>query len=78
MTRRQIHHPAPPLVHLNCSRTLCYDELRNNKMLTSKDGKTYVRDLKWDGNDGLCDKMAFTDDGKAGGGLACNGGSLRL
>ncbi len=43
-----------------------------------KDGQTYVRDRSGRGNDGLCDKVAFTDEGKAGGGLACNGGSLRL
>ncbi|HEY7153701.1 MAG TPA: LamG-like jellyroll fold domain-containing protein, partial [Gemmataceae bacterium] len=43
-----------------------------------KDGKTYVRDLSGHGNDGLCENVAFTPEGKAGGGLACNGGYLRL
>lgn len=43
-----------------------------------KDGKTYVRDLSGNGNDGLCENVAFTPEGKAGGGLACNGGYLRL
>jgi WD40 repeat protein len=43
-----------------------------------KDGKTYVRDLSGRGNDGLCDNVAFTPDGKAGGGLLCQGGRLQL
>jgi serine/threonine protein kinase len=43
-----------------------------------KDGKTYVRDRSGHGNDGLCENVAFTPEGKAGGGLACNGGYLRL
>jgi serine/threonine protein kinase len=38
-----------------------------------KDGKTYVRDLSGNGNDGVCDNVAFTPDGKAGGGLQCKG-----
>jgi len=43
-----------------------------------KNGKTYVRDLSGHGNDGWCDNVAFTSDGKAGGGLLCQGGQLRL
>jgi hypothetical protein len=43
-----------------------------------KDGLTYVRDLSGRGNDGLCEGVSFTPDGKAGGGLACQGGALRL
>ena len=43
-----------------------------------KDGKTYVRDLSGQGNDGLCEKVAFTSDGQAGGALRCDGGFLRL
>ena len=43
-----------------------------------KDGQTYVRDLSGNGNDGLCANVEFTPDGKAGGGLACQGGHLRL
>ncbi len=43
-----------------------------------KDGKTYVRDLSGHGNDGLCEDVAFTPDGKAGGGLLCQGGQLRI
>jgi formylglycine-generating enzyme required for sulfatase activity/serine/threonine protein kinase/Leucine-rich repeat (LRR) protein len=43
-----------------------------------KDGKTYVRDLSGNGNDGLCDNVEFTSDGKVGGGLACQGGRLQL
>jgi serine/threonine protein kinase/tetratricopeptide (TPR) repeat protein len=38
-----------------------------------KDGKTYVRDLSAHGNDGVCDNVAYTADGKAGGGLQCKG-----
>ena len=40
-----------------------------------KDGKTYVRDLSGHRNDGLCENVAFTPDGKAGGGLSLQGGS---
>jgi eukaryotic-like serine/threonine-protein kinase len=44
-----------------------------------KDGKTYVRDLSGHGNDGLCENVAFTPEGRAGGGLKCkNNGSVRL
>ena len=43
-----------------------------------KDGKTWVRDLSGRGNDGVCDGVSFTPDGKAGGGLACQGGALRI
>ena len=43
-----------------------------------KDGKTWVRDLSGRGNDGVCEGVAFTPDGKAGGGLACQGGALRI
>jgi protein kinase-like protein len=43
-----------------------------------KNGKTYVRDLSGQGNDGLCDGVAYTPNGKAGGGLLCQGGSLRF
>jgi hypothetical protein len=43
-----------------------------------KDGKTYVRDLSGNGNDGLCENVEFVPEGKAGGGLACKGGSLQL
>ena len=40
-----------------------------------KDGKTWVRDLSGRGNDGVCEGVSFTPDGKAGGGLACQGGA---
>lgn len=43
-----------------------------------KAGKNYVRDLSGRGNDGLCEKVAFTPEGKAGGGLLCQGGQLQL
>ena len=43
-----------------------------------KDGKTWVRDLSGRGNDGVCEGVSFTPDGKAGGGLACQGGPLRI
>jgi formylglycine-generating enzyme required for sulfatase activity/Leucine-rich repeat (LRR) protein len=43
-----------------------------------KDGKTHVRDLSGNGNDGLCENVEFTSDGKVGGGLACQGGRLKL
>jgi hypothetical protein len=44
-----------------------------------KDGKTYVRDHSGKGNDGLCEQVQFTPDGKVGGGLANAGkGFLRL
>jgi serine/threonine protein kinase/formylglycine-generating enzyme required for sulfatase activity/Leucine-rich repeat (LRR) protein len=42
-----------------------------------KDGKTYVRDLSGRGNDGLCENVAFTADGKAGGGLLCEHGPVK-
>jgi hypothetical protein len=44
-----------------------------------KDGKTYVRDRSGKGNDGLCEQVEFTPEGKTGGGLANAGkGFLRL
>jgi hypothetical protein len=44
-----------------------------------KDGKTYVRDLSGKGNDGVCEQVEFTPEGKTGGGLANAGkGFLRL
>ena len=43
-----------------------------------KDGKTWVRDLSGRGNDGLCEGVSFTPGGKVGGGLACQGGALRI
>ena len=44
-----------------------------------KEGKTYVRDLSGQGNDALCDKVRFTPEGRAGGGLINAGnGHLKL
>jgi serine/threonine protein kinase len=44
-----------------------------------KDGRKYVRDLSGKGNDGVCENVEFTADGKAGGGLLSRPtGSLRL
>ena len=43
-----------------------------------KDGKTWVRDLSGRGNDGVCEGVSFTPGGKVGGGLACQGGALRI
>ena len=43
-----------------------------------KGGKTYVRDLSGNGNDGLCENVEFSPDGKAGGGLLCKEGEGRL
>jgi WD40 repeat protein len=44
-----------------------------------KEGKTYVRNLSGNGHDGLCEGVAFTPEGKGGGGLKCDGkGVLRI
>lgn len=44
-----------------------------------KDGQSYVRDRSGKGNDGLCEQVQFTPEGKTGGGLANDGkGFLRL
>jgi serine/threonine protein kinase/formylglycine-generating enzyme required for sulfatase activity len=43
----------------------------------AKDGKTYVRDLSGRGNDGLCENVAFTADGKVGGSLLCEHGPVK-
>ncbi|HBI44519.1 MAG TPA: hypothetical protein DDY78_16960 [Planctomycetales bacterium] len=38
-----------------------------------KEGKTYVRDLSGNGYDGLCEGVAYTPEGKAGGALKFDG-----
>lgn len=43
-----------------------------------KDGKTYVRNLSGENNDAVCENVAFTLQGKCGGGLLCQGGMLSL
>jgi hypothetical protein len=44
-----------------------------------KNGHTYVSDLSGHGNDGICDNVSFTPDGRMGGGLQNDGtGHVRL
>jgi hypothetical protein len=63
--------PAPPAADLFKEAALHMTFAKDT--FYEKEGKTYVRDLSGNGYDGLCEGVAYAPEGKAGGGLKCDG-----